>query len=104
MAGEPGGVGLPGALAAVLPPAALLLPVLHPDRDLDWAAYDGALTAGGTLSRLREPAGPRLGPEAIARADMCWCPRWRSTPRAPALGEAVARTTGRWPGYGRTYR
>ena len=57
MPGEPGGAGLPEALAAVLPPSALLLPVLTPDRDLDWAAYDGALHAGGTLARLREPPG-----------------------------------------------
>jgi 5-formyltetrahydrofolate cyclo-ligase len=74
MAGEPGGVGLPTALAEVLPPAALLLPVLAPDRDLDWAAYDGTLIAGSTLSRLYEPPGPRLGPEAIASAEFVLVP------------------------------
>ena len=74
MAGEPGGVGLPAALAAVLPPAALLLPVLSADRDLDWAVYDGTLTAGLTLSRLYEPSGPRLGPDAIASAEIVLVP------------------------------
>ena len=74
MYGEPGGIGLPGALAAVLPPAGLLLPALHPDRDLDWAAYDGTLIAGRTLARLREPPGPRLGLDAIASADIVLVP------------------------------
>jgi len=74
MYGEPGGVGLPEALAAVLPPAALLLPALHPDRDLDWAAYDGTLVAGRTLARLREPPGPRLGLDAIANAEIVLVP------------------------------
>jgi 5-formyltetrahydrofolate cyclo-ligase len=74
MYGEPGGVGLPGALAAVLPPAALMLPALHPDRDLDWAAYDGTLIAGTTLARLREPPGPRLGLDAIASAEIVLVP------------------------------
>ena len=74
MHGEPGGPGLPEALAAVLPPAALLLPALHPDRDLDWAAYDGTLVAGRTLARLREPPGPRLGLDAIASADIVLVP------------------------------
>jgi 5-formyltetrahydrofolate cyclo-ligase len=74
MHGEPGGAGLPGALAAVLPPAALLLPALHPDRDLDWAAYDGTLIAGRTLARLLEPPGPRLGLDAIASAEIVLVP------------------------------
>jgi 5-formyltetrahydrofolate cyclo-ligase len=74
MYGEPGGVGLPEALAGVLPPAALLLPALHPDRDLDWAAYDGTLVAGRTLARLLEPPGPRLGLEAIASAEIVLVP------------------------------
>ena len=42
----------------------VLLPVLLPGGGLDWAVYDGRLLPGprGTL----EPAGPRLGPDAIA--------------------------------------
>jgi 5-formyltetrahydrofolate cyclo-ligase len=72
--GEPGGVGLAGALMAVLPPSGLLLPALRPDRDLDWAAHDGSLVAGATLGRLREPAGVRLGVAAIATADVVLVP------------------------------
>ena len=74
MQGEPGGAGLPAALAAVLPPSGLLLPALYADRDLDWAAYDGSLMAGGTLTRLREPPGPRLGVDAIASAEIVLVP------------------------------
>jgi 5-formyltetrahydrofolate cyclo-ligase len=72
---EPGGPGLPAALAAVLPAGgALLLPALTPDRDLDWAAYDGTLSAGATLPLVREPVGPRLGPDAIATAEIILVP------------------------------
>jgi 5-formyltetrahydrofolate cyclo-ligase len=74
MPGEPGGPGLPAALSAVLPPSALLLPVLVPDRDLDWAAYDGTLIVGGALARLREPPGVRLGVEAIMSAEIVLVP------------------------------
>ncbi|WP_369696776.1 5-formyltetrahydrofolate cyclo-ligase [Streptomyces sp. XD-27] len=46
----------------------VLLPVLLPDNDLDWSAYEGA----GHLVRagrgLLEPDGERLGPEAVLAA------------------------------------
>ena len=74
MPGEPGGPELPGSLAADLPPLGLLLPSLMPDRDLDWAAYDGVLAAGPPPARLLEPAGPRLGVEAIATAEIVLVP------------------------------
>lgn len=52
----------------------VLLPVLLPDLDLDWAAYTGAtfLNPGprGTLT----PAGPRLGPEALSEAVLVFVP------------------------------
>ncbi|MCA2213817.1 5-formyltetrahydrofolate cyclo-ligase [Jidongwangia harbinensis] len=70
---EPGGPDLPDALASALPPGGeLLLPVLRPDGDLDWARYDGALTPGRL--GLREPAGPRLGVDAIRGADLIIVP------------------------------
>ena len=57
---EPGG-DLPELLARLLPTATILLPVVLPDRDLDWAAFrPGDLTAGepaGQTSALREPPG-----------------------------------------------
>lgn len=49
----------------------VLLPVLLPDGDLDWGVA-GALVAGP--GRLQEPAGRRLGVEAIATADVVVCP------------------------------
>ena len=71
---EPGGPGLPAALAAILPPLGLLLPALVSDRDLDWAAYEGNLTAGATLPRLWRPEGSRLGVGAISAADIVLVP------------------------------
>lgn len=47
-----------------------LLPVLRSDRDLDWAVYEGQLSAG----RVPEPVGPRLGVEAIATCDLVLVP------------------------------
>ncbi|MDX3503460.1 5-formyltetrahydrofolate cyclo-ligase [Streptomyces sp. ATCC51928] len=52
----------------------VLLPVLLPDNDLDWAAYDGPehlLPAG---RGLLEPDGPRLGPDAVLDADTVLLP------------------------------
>jgi len=56
---------LPDALRAA--ELRVLLPVLLPDLDLDWAYYDGRLTPAGR--GLREPVGPRLGAAAIALVD-----------------------------------
>ena len=52
----------------------VILPVLLPDGDLDWATYSGAdgLVAAGR--GLLEPTGPRLGVEAVATADVVLCP------------------------------
>jgi 5-formyltetrahydrofolate cyclo-ligase len=75
---EPGGPGLPEWLAARVP--ALLLPVLRPDNDLDWARYEGTLTTG---PGLRHPPGPPLGVAAIGTVDLVL---------VPAL--AVARSSG----------
>ena len=52
----------------------VILPVVLPDLDLDWAVYEGP----GDLVRARrgllEPSGPRLGREAIATADAVLTP------------------------------
>ena len=73
MGSEPGGADLPAALrVALTDEAELLLPVLRPDNDLDWAAYDGMLVPAPR--GLREPPGERLGrgggsyDRALARA------------------------------------
>ncbi|MDG4791720.1 5-formyltetrahydrofolate cyclo-ligase [Micromonospora sp. WMMD1102] len=72
---EPGGVELPETLAAALGrDGQLLLPVLRPDLDLDWAPYagSGCLVAAGR--GLREPGTGRLGPEAIGVAELVVVP------------------------------
>jgi 5-formyltetrahydrofolate cyclo-ligase len=45
---------------------------VRPDGELDWARYDGPLVAAGF--GLLEPTGPRLGPEAVATADVVLVP------------------------------
>ena len=69
---EPGTRALLDALRAR--GARVLLPVLLPDNDLDWAVYEGA----GSLVRagrgLLEPEGARLGPEAVCTADLVLLP------------------------------
>lgn len=66
MSSEPGGPALPDRLAAAFPTSTVLLPVLLPDLDLDWAPYDGPDSLRLTERRLYEPTTARLGPEAIS--------------------------------------
>jgi 5-formyltetrahydrofolate cyclo-ligase len=79
---EPGGPELPDALAAACD--RLLLPVLRPDLDLDWARYTGDLVRAGR--GLREPSGARLGPAAIAAADLVIVPALAVDRRGVRLG------------------
>ncbi|MEU8005812.1 5-formyltetrahydrofolate cyclo-ligase [Catellatospora sp. NPDC049111] len=74
MVGEPGGPGLPDRLAATPGVARVLLPVLRPDRDLDWAAYAGPESLVPAAFGLREPTGPRLGVTGITTADLVLVP------------------------------
>ena len=78
----------------------VLLPVLLPDGDLDWASYEGpdSLTAGPRGLLEPGPAEPRRGPGAIARADLVLVPALAADRRGHRLGKGGARTTGRWPG------
>jgi 5-formyltetrahydrofolate cyclo-ligase len=52
----------------------VILPALLPDNDLDWVAYTGPAGLLPAGRGLLEPAGPRLGPGAIATADVVLCP------------------------------
>jgi 5-formyltetrahydrofolate cyclo-ligase len=70
LAREPGGADLVPALATAA--QHLLLPVLLDDNDLDWAEHTGSFVPGRL--GLREPAGPRLGRDAIAGADLVLLP------------------------------
>ena len=50
----------------------VLLPLLQPDNDLDWAVHTGDLMPA--RRGLLEPGGPTVGPEAIAWADVVLLP------------------------------
>ena len=72
MGTEPG----TGALLDALADAAkrVILPVLLPDGDLDWARYRGSAELVPAGRGLLEPVGPRLGVEAVAGADVVLVP------------------------------
>jgi 5-formyltetrahydrofolate cyclo-ligase len=76
----------------------VILPVLLPDNDLDWAVHSGPLHRAGR--GLLEPAGPRLGPEAVATADAVLTPGLavdRSGMRLGRGGGSYDRALGRVP-------
>ncbi|WP_327306326.1 5-formyltetrahydrofolate cyclo-ligase [Streptomyces sp. NBC_01298] len=85
---EPGTHELLDALRAA--GTRVLLPVLLPDNDLDWAAYEGpeslAEAAHPGKMRLLEPAGPRLGPDAVTGADTVLLPGLAVDRRGMRLG------------------
>jgi 5-formyltetrahydrofolate cyclo-ligase len=66
--------------------ARVLLPVLLPDNDLDWAAYDGPDALVRTERGLLEPAGPRLGPDAVTGAQAVLLPGLAVDARGVRLG------------------
>ena len=84
----------------------VLLPVLLPDGDLDWASYEGpdSLAAGPRGLLEPDPAEPRRGPGAIARADLVIVPALAADRRGNRLGKgggsydrALARVGGLVP-------
>ncbi|MDF3293837.1 5-formyltetrahydrofolate cyclo-ligase [Streptomyces silvisoli] len=52
----------------------VLLPVLRPDNDLDWAVYGGPDSLAQAGRGLLEPDGPRLGCDAVLGADTVLLP------------------------------
>ena len=52
----------------------VLLPLLRPDGDLDWASYEGPDSLVPGPRGLREPAEPPRGADAVARADVVLAP------------------------------
>ena len=52
----------------------VILPLLQPDNDLDWATYSGADALASAGRGLLEPTGPRLGVDAVATADAVLVP------------------------------
>ena len=99
---EPGGADLPESLAAALPPGGrLLLPVLLPDGDLDWAVYAGPTSLVPGPRGLREPVGRRVGVDAIRDAELVFVPALAVDRTGVRLGRgggsydrALARTGG----------
>jgi 5-formyltetrahydrofolate cyclo-ligase len=76
----------------------VLLPVLLPDGELDWAVGPAVAPAA---RGLQEPTGPRLGPDALASCDVVLVPALAVDRRGRRLGRgggsydrALRRATG----------
>ncbi|MGW0135457.1 5-formyltetrahydrofolate cyclo-ligase [Streptomyces sp. NPDC003299] len=86
--GEPGTLALLDALRAR--GVRVLLPALLDDNDLDWGEYQGedslARVQHGGKMALFEPAGERLGPEAVTGADVVLLPGVAVDARGMRLG------------------
>ena len=72
LASEPGTHGLVYALWKR--GGYVLLPLLRPDADLDWASYEGPDSLRPGPRGLTEPSEPPRGPDAVARADLVVVP------------------------------
>ncbi|MGW4160497.1 5-formyltetrahydrofolate cyclo-ligase [Streptomyces sp. NPDC004788] len=64
----------------------VLLPVLLPDNDLDWAVYEGAERLAKAGRGLLEPVGERLGPDAVCGAGAVLLPGLAVDARGMRLG------------------
>jgi len=76
----------------------VILPRLQPDDDLDWSAYDGRLESA--RRGLLEPAGPLLGLDAVATADVVLVPGLAADEHGHRLGRgggSYDRALGRVP-------
>ena len=81
---EPGTAPLLHALLAA--GKRVILPVLLPDRDLDWAVYVGDQSLTPASRGLLEPTGSRLGPDAVATADAVLLPGLAVSRRGERMG------------------
>lgn len=80
----------------------VLLPVVLPDLDLDWAYYTGPNGLAPATRGLLEPTGDRLGPDAATSADALLVPATAVDRHGFRLGQgggcydrALARVAGR---------
>jgi 5-formyltetrahydrofolate cyclo-ligase len=95
---EPGTAPLLHALVAA--GKRIVLPVLLPDGDLEWAAYAGDQDLVPARFGLLEPVGSRLGVDAVATADAVLVPGLAVSARGERLGRgggSYDRALGRVP-------
>lgn len=64
----------------------VVVPVLRPDNDLDWATYAGSSGLSPATRGLLEPTGERLGVDAIRTADVVLVPGLAVSPTGDRLG------------------
>lgn len=64
----------------------VVLPVLLPDGDLDWASYEGPDSLAPGPRGLLQPAEPVRGPGTVARADVVLVPALAVDARGHRLG------------------
>ncbi len=64
----------------------MILPVLLPDNDLDWAEYHGETSLAPAGRGLLEPMSRRLGVDAVATADVVLVPGLAVSPTGLRLG------------------
>jgi 5-formyltetrahydrofolate cyclo-ligase len=82
----------------------VILPVLLPDGDLDWASYEGPDSLAPGPRGLLQPTEPLRGPDAVARAHVVLAPALAVDASGNRLGRgggsydrALARVLGRVP-------
>jgi len=95
---EPGTSVLLDALVAA--GKRVIVPVVLPDLDLDWATYAGPDSLASARMGLLEPVTPRLGVDAVATADVVLVPGMavsRSGDRLGKGGGCYDRALGRVP-------